>query len=84
MDKERAVKHTTLIEREDDLLSQIDTCQQVLAAMLRFLQPSGEQVHLPTIHRLMLALRTVERDIDDELLDVRLELSLLLDIKSAP
>ncbi|MCY9664897.1 hypothetical protein M5X11_07990 [Paenibacillus alginolyticus] len=73
MDKDRAV-NTNLIEREDDLLEQIDACQQILAATWRFLRETDEPIHLPALRRLMMALRTVERSIDDEMLDVRLEL----------
>lgn len=74
MDKDRAAIHTSLIEREDALLEQIDACQQILAAMWRFLHETDEPIHLPTFRRLMLALRDVERSIDDELLDVRIDL----------
>ena len=74
MDQERIEKHTALVEREDELLEQIDTCQQLLAATWRFLRSSGEPIHLPTVRRLMIALYAVERSIEDELLDIRLEL----------
>jgi hypothetical protein len=74
MDQEHIEKHTALVEREDELLEQIDTCQQLLAAAWRFLRSSGEPIHLPTVRRLMIALYAVERSIEDELLDIRLEL----------
>lgn len=33
MDHEHITKHTALIQREDELPEQIDTCQQILAAL---------------------------------------------------
>jgi len=74
VDSERISKHTELIDREEELLGQIDTCQQLLAATWRFLHSSDETLHLPTVRRLMIALYSVERSIEDELLDVRLAL----------
>jgi hypothetical protein len=74
MNKEHIVKHTALIECEDNLLAQMDTCQQLLAATWRFLDTIDGNLHLPTVRRLILALRSIERSVDDELLDVRLEL----------
>jgi len=74
MEYDRISKHTALVEREDELLEQIDTCQQLLAATWQFLRSSGEPIHLPTVRRLIIALRAVERSIEDELLDVRLKL----------
>lgn len=85
MDNERIAKQTALIEREDDLLSQIDTCQQLIAALWWFLHSLDEGVHLPTVRRLMIALNNVERSIEDEMLDVRLALlPISFSGKSAP
>ncbi|MFC5703057.1 hypothetical protein ACFPVX_17345 [Cohnella faecalis] len=85
MDNERTAKHTALIEREDDLLSQIDTCQQLIAAFWRFLLSLDEEVHLPTARRLMIALNNVERSIEEEMLDIRLALlSFTFSRKHAP
>ncbi len=74
--QDRIAEHTSLIEREreDALLVQIDTCQQLLSATWKFLRSADESIHYPTVKRVLLALRTVERNIDDELLEVRLQL----------
>lgn len=74
MEQDGIAEHTSLIEREDALLEQIDTCQQLLSATWRFLKSADESIHYPTVKRLMIALRTVERSIDDELLEIRLKL----------
>ncbi|WP_314000491.1 hypothetical protein [uncultured Paenibacillus sp.] len=63
-----------MIEREDALLGQVDTCQQLLAATWRFIHTSDEAIDIPTVRRLIIALYGVERSIENELLDVRLSL----------
>lgn len=74
MNHERITEHTTLIDREEDLLHQIDTCQQMKAALWRFLYSSDEKIHVPTVRRLFDSLYDTERINEDELLDVRLAL----------
>ncbi|MDQ0902761.1 hypothetical protein [Paenibacillus sp. V4I7] len=70
MEQNRIKKQTSLIEREDTLLEQIDTYQQLLSASWRLFWSSEEPIHFPTAKQMLLALRTVERSIEDELLDV--------------
>lgn len=66
--------HTTLLELEEDLLEQVDTCQQLLSAMWSFLQSTGENLHLPTVKRFMVALYAIESNVEEEMFNVRLDL----------
>ncbi|MBJ6360914.1 hypothetical protein ACFOQM_06320 [Paenibacillus sp. GCM10012307] len=74
MDHDRVAKHTALIEQEDDLLKQLETCQVMLAAAWRCARSSGENLHLPTVHCLISAWRSIFQLIDDEALQVQLHL----------
>lgn len=74
MDNDRITKHTALIELEDDLLKQLGTCQIMLAAAWRYARSSAEELHMPTVQRLLIAWRSIFQSIDDGSLQVRLQL----------
>ena len=74
VDTDRIALHTSLIEQEDDLLKQVDTCQFMLAAAWRCAQSSVDEVHFPTVRRLISALRNTLQSVEDDLFDVRVKL----------
>ncbi|THF82106.1 hypothetical protein [Cohnella fermenti] len=73
MTPRRTTERTQLIELEDDLLEQYDTCQWLLATVWQTIRSSDERLHLPTLRRILAAIRDVVGSVDGDLFEVRFQ-----------
>lgn len=72
MNRKWTRKHTRLIEKEDDLLAQLDTCQMMMASIQRFVKDCPESLHFTAVRKMVLALHKIDKRLQDELLLIRL------------
>lgn len=70
-------RYEQLVEKEDQLSEEIETCEAYLDGILRFTHKHGDRYHMNMVEDILNALFTVESDRRKHLMTVRFEKTLL-------
>ncbi len=66
-----------MIEEEDELYMGIHVCEECIDHLLDLISEKAEDVHLPTAEAILSAVQVITKDLQTELLHLRIEKSLL-------